>query len=276
MHTYLKLLEQVLENGTYKQNRTGTPAYSIFGSSIRHDLQHGFPLLTTKRVHWHSVLHELLWFLQGATSLDYLHQHKVTIWDEWATTSGELGPIYGAQWRNWQGRKSSHDQIANLLKMLKTKPESRRMLVSAWNPDDLPDESISPQENVEKGQMSLAPCHTFFQVYVVDNSLSLSIYQRSVDVFLGLPFNLASYACLAHILANLADMQVGDLIWYGGDTHLYENHIEQAREQLSRQPQQLPELHIKRKLTDIDAIRAEDFELEGYNPQASIKAPISI
>ena len=233
--------------------------------------------MTTKRVHIPSVVHELLWFIKGDTNVKYLQENGVKIWNEWATEEGDLGPIYGNQWREWKSPKGKViDQLADVVEQIKKNPYSRRHIVSAWNPADLPDETMSPQENVEAGQMALAPCHTLFQFYVADNKLSLQLYQRSCDVFLGLPFNIASYALLTHMVAQQCELDVGDFVWSGGDTHLYSNHVDQAITQLKREPLALPTLNIKRKAKDLFDYTADDFEFENYEHHPAIKAPISI
>lgn len=277
MQTYLDLLNKIIAEGHCKGDRTGSGTLSIFGHQMRFDLAAGFPLLTTKKVHLKSIIHELLWFLQGDTNIAYLREHGVTIWDEWADEKGDLGPVYGKQWRSWPlANNESVDQISQLVKQIKHSPNSRRMIVSAWNVADLPDESKSPQANVAEGKMALAACHAFFQFYVADGKLSCQLYQRSCDTFLGLPFNLASYALLTHMLAQQCDLAVGDLVWTGGDVHLYLNHLEQAQLQLSRQPLALPELKIKRKPASIFEYEFSDFELLNYQSHSSIKAPISV
>lgn len=277
MKQYLELLEKILTEGTLKGDRTGSGTLSIFGHQMRFALADGFPLVTTKKIHLKSIIHELLWFLKGDTNLDYLHRQGVTIWDEWADSKGDLGPVYGRQWRSWpapDGRQI--DQIESVMEQLKSNPNSRRMIVSAWNVADLPDESISPQQNVENGKMALAPCHALFQFYVADGKLSCQLYQRSCDTFLGLPFNIASYALLTHIVAQQSGLEVGDFIWTGGDVHLYLNHLDQAKLQLTREPYALPRLSIKRKPESIFDYRYEDFEMLGYQAHAHIKAAISI
>ncbi|MDP2180592.1 thymidylate synthase [Methylicorpusculum sp.] len=277
MKQYLALLETILNKGTLKGDRTGSGTRSIFGHQLRFDLAAGFPLVTTKKVHFKSIVHELLWFLNGDTQLDYLHQHQVTIWNEWADASGDLGPIYGYQWRSWPAKDGRQiDQIQTVIEQLRALPNSRRIIVSAWNVADLPDESMSPQQNVANGKMALAPCHALFQFYVADGKLSCQLYQRSCDTFLGLPFNIASYALLTHMVAQQCDLEVGDFIWTGGDVHLYLNHTEQAKLQLSRTPGPLPALKINRRPESIFNYRFEDFELIGYTPQDPIKAPIAI
>ena len=277
MQQYLDLLDKILKEGTLKGDRTGSGTLSIFGHQMRFDLTQGFPLVTTKKVHLKSIIHELLWFLKGETNLAYLHEHQVNIWNEWADDQGELGPVYGYQWRSWptpDGRRI--DQIKQIIEQLKTTPNSRRIIVSAWNVADLPDETISPQENVRLGKMALAPCHAFFQFYVAEGKLSCQLYQRSCDTFLGLPFNIASYALLTHIVAQQSDLAVGDFIWTGGDVHLYLNHQDQAHLQLKREPYSLPTLNIKSKPASIFDYKFEDFEINNYQAHEHIKAPISI
>ena len=277
MRNYLNLLEDILETGCQRGDRTGTGTRSVFGRQLRFDLSKGFPLVTTKKVHIPSVVHELLWFIKGDTNVKYLQENGVKIWNEWATQEGDLGPIYGNQWREWKSPKGKViDQLADVVEQIKKNPYSRRHIVSAWNPADLPDETLSPQENVEAGQMALAPCHTLFQFYVANNKLSLQLYQRSCDVFLGLPFNIASYALLTHMVAQQCDLEVGDFVWSGGDTHLYSNHVEQAMTQLKREPLAEPKLIIKRKAKDLFDYTADDFEFENYEHHAPIRAPISI
>jgi len=277
MQQYLDLLNKILDEGTLKGDRTGSGTLSIFGYQMRFDLTQGFPLVTTKKVHLKSIIHELLWFLKGETDLSYLHEHKVRIWDEWANEQGELGPVYGHQWRSWPTSDGRHiDQIQQVINQLKKTPDSRRIIVSAWNVADLPDETISPQENVVQGKMALAPCHAFFQFYVADGKLSCQLYQRSCDTFLGLPFNIASYALLTQIVAQQSNLELGEFIWTGGDVHLYLNHQEQARLQLTRQPYVLPLLKIKNKPESIFDYKFEDFCCENYQPHDAIKAPISV
>jgi thymidylate synthase len=277
MKQYLQLLDKILQEGTLKGDRTGSGTLSIFGHQMRFALADGFPLVTTKKIHAKSIIHELLWFLKGETNIAYLREHNVNIWNEWADDEGELGPIYGYQWRSWptpDGRVI--DQIQQIIEQLNNTPNSRRMIVSAWNVADLPDESISPQQNVANGKMALAPCHAFFQFYVADGKLSCQLYQRSCDTFLGVPFNIASYALLTHIVAQQCNLQVGDFIWTGGDVHLYLNHLEQAKLQLTRQPYQLPRLTIKRKPESIFAYQYDDFEITDYQAHEHIKAAISV
>lgn len=277
MKQYLELLDKVLSDGVQKGDRTGSGTLSIFAHQMRFDLQKGFPLVTTKKVHLKSIIYELLWFLKGETNISFLNQNNVSIWDEWADEQGELGPVYGHQWRSWStvsGEKI--DQISAVIEQIKNTPNSRRMVVSAWNVADLPDESMSPQQNVASGKMALPACHAFFQFYVAENRLSCQLYQRSCDTFLGLPFNIASYALLIHMVAQQCDLQVGEFIWTGGDVHLYSNHIEQAKLQLSRQPHPLPQLKIERKPESIFDYTYEDFTLIDYQAHEHIKAPISV
>jgi thymidylate synthase len=277
MKQYLQLLDKILQDGTLKGDRTGSGTLSIFGHQMRFNLADGFPLVTTKKIHVKSIIHELLWFLQGDTNIGYLQENNVNIWNEWADKQGELGPVYGFQWRSWptpDGEKI--DQIQQVIKQLKQTPNSRRMIVSAWNVADLPDENISPQQNVTNGKMALAPCHAFFQFYVADGKLSCQMYQRSCDTFLGVPFNIASYALLTHMVAQQCNLQVGDFIWTGGDVHLYSNHLEQARLQLTRQPYPLPKLTIKRKPDSIFAYQYDDFAINDYQTHEHIKAAISV
>ena len=277
MRVYLDLLQLLLDHGTDKGDRTGTGTLSRFGHQMRFDLTQGFPLVTTKKVHLKSVIHELLWFIQGDTNTQYLRGHGVSIWDEWATEEGALGPLYGAQWRSWpapDGRMI--DQLTEVVDSIKVRPDSRRLLVSAWNPALLPDETQSPQDNVRAGLMALAPCHTLFQFYVANRKLSCQLYQRSADVFLGVPFNIASYALLTHLVADQCGLGMGDFIWTGGDVHLYQNHLEQAREQLSRDPKPLPTLKLMRTPDKITEYTEADILIEGYDPHPHIKAPVAI
>lgn len=277
MQQYLNLLQTLLDTGHKKGDRTGSGTLSIFGHQMRFNLADGFPLVTSKKVHIKSIIHELLWFLKGDTNVRYLQENGVTIWNEWADANGDLGPVYGAQWRNWPaGQGETIDQIAQVVEQIKNTPNSRRMLVSAWNVADLPDESQTPQINVANGKMALAACHAMFQFYVVDGKLSCLLYQRSCDTFLGLPFNIASYALLTHMLAQQCDLDVGDFVWTGGDVHLYLNHLEQAKLQLTRQPFPLPRLNIKRKPASIFDYQFEDFDIVDYQSHAAIKAPISV
>ncbi len=277
MKNYLVLLDKILKEGVQKGDRTGSGTLSLFGHQMRFDLTQGFPLVTTKKVHLKSIIHELLWFLKGETNVAYLHEHRVNIWDEWADERGDLGPVYGHQWRSWPTPdRQPIDQIKVVIEQLKKTPNSRRIIVSAWNVADLPDESMSPQQNVASGKMALAPCHAFFQFYVADGKLSCQLYQRSCDTFLGLPFNIASYALLTHMVAQQCDLAVGDFIWTGGDVHLYLNHLEQANLQLTREPYGLPTLTIKNKPASIFEYSYDDFEVEHYQAHEHIKAQISV
>ena len=278
MQQYLDLLQKILDEGEVKEDRTGTGTRSFFGHQMRFNLNDGFPLLTTKKIFFKGVVYELLWFLNGSTDNNELKENGVHIWDEWEDKSGDLGPIYGYQWRHWLDQNSgeSIDQIQNVIDQLRNNPSSRRIIVSAWNVADLPDESISPQDNVKNNKMALAPCHALFQFFVSQGALSCQLYQRSCDTFLGLGFNIASYSLLTHMLAQQCDLNVGDFIWTGGDVHLYLNHMEQAKEQLSREPYELPKLNIKRKPDSIYNYAYDDFELVNYQCHPHIKAPISI
>lgn len=278
-YQYLQLLEDLLKHGNEKGDRTGTGTRSLFARQIRVDLHEEFPLMTTKFVPFKAVAGELLWMLSGSTNARVLREKfGTTIWDEWADARGELGPVYGKQWRAWPNEFGEEiDQIAELIKNLKERPNSRRHVVTAWNPVDLPDETASPQSNVNLGQMALAPCHCLFQFYVHDGKLSCQLYQRSCDIFLGVPFNIASYALLTHIIAALVGLDVGEFIWSGGDVHLYNNHVEQAREQLTRTPHfEAPLLVCNRVPENIDDLQMTDFEIVDYHPQAAIKAPVSV
>ncbi len=264
MKQYLDLLRHVLEHGIDKADRTGTGTRSVFGWQMRFDLQQGFPLVTTKKLHLRSIIHELLWFLQGSTNVGYLQQHNVGIWDEWADADGELGPVYGKQWRSWEGADGGTvDQIAWVVDEIRRNPDSRRLIVSAWNVADLP-------------KMALMPCHTLFQFYVADGRLSCQLYQRSGDIFLGVPFNIASYALLTHMVAQVCGLQVGDFVHTLGDAHLYSNHVAQAREQLARAPRALPTLALDPAVTDIFGFRYEDIAIHGYDPHPAIKAPVAV
>ena len=264
MRQYLDLMQHVLDHGVVKSDRTGTGTVSVFGYQMRFDLSQGFPLVTTKKCHLRSIIHELLWFLQGDTNIRYLKEHGVKIWDEWADAEGNLGPVYGKQWRSWPTPDGGHiDQIARILHDLKHNPDSRRIIVSAWNVAEL-------------DQMALAPCHAFFQFYVADGKLSCQLYQRSADIFLGVPFNIASYALLTMMVAQVSGLQVGDFVHTLGDAHLYSNHLDQAREQLSRTPRTLPQMQINTAVQDLFAFRFEDFELTGYDPYPPIKAPVAV
>lgn len=279
MRSYLDLLRDVIEKGVDKGDRTGVGTRSVFGRQIRFDLSEGFPLLTTKRVHTKSVIHELLWFLSGSTDNRDLKTHGVTIWDEWATEEGDLGPIYGAQWRSWacpDGRVI--DQITEVVETIRARPDSRRLVVSAWNPADLPDETRSPQDNVRDGRMSLAPCHCLFQFYVAEGRLSCQLYQRSADLFLGVPFNIASYALLTHLIADQCGLGVGDFVHTFGDLHLYRNHLTDdiVYAQLAREPRPLPRLRLLRRPASLLDYRYEDIEIQGYDPHPAIRAPIAV
>ncbi|WP_025738684.1 thymidylate synthase [Salinivibrio socompensis] len=279
MKQYQALMQDILDNGTDRGDRTGVGTRSIFGRQLRFDLAEGFPLLTTKKLYTRAIIHELLWFLNGETNIQYLQVNKVRIWDEWATEQGDLGPVYGAQWRSWACPDGSTvDQIEQLIEQIKTKPTSRRHIITAWNPADLPDESISPSENAEQGKMALAPCHCLFQFYVADGKLSCQLYQRSADYFLGVPFNIASYALFTHMVAQQCDLEVGDFVHTFGDVHLYHNHLTDdiVHEQLQREPRALPTLTIKRKPASIFEYKIDDFEIEGYDPHPTIKAPIAV
>lgn len=276
MHSYIQLLQDVLDNGNFKDDRTGTGIYSVFGRQVRYDLGDGFPLLTTKKLHIRSILHELLWFLQGATSIKYLQDNGVTIWDEWATEEGELGPVYGAQWRYWKGTDGQeYDQIEQLVYSLKNNPNSRRHIINGWNVACLPDESKPPHVNAAEGRMALPPCHVLYQFYVSEGKLSSSLYIRSNDLFLGNPYNTASLAFLTHMLAQQCDLDVGEIVLSIGDCHLYSNHIEQAKLQLQRTPKALPKLKIHRKPDSIFDYRFEDFEIVDYDPYPNIPAKIA-
>ncbi|QNQ12054.1 thymidylate synthase [Sphingomonas alpina] len=264
MQPYLALMQRVLDHGAEQMDRTGTGTLSVFGHQMRFDLAQGFPVLTTKKLHLRSIIVELLWFLRGDTNVQWLRDRKVSIWDEWADENGDLGPVYGKQWRDWEAADGRHiDQIAELIALIKRDPGSRRQIVTAWNPGDL-------------HAMALSPCHCLVQTYVANGKLSLQLYQRSADIFLGVPFNIASYALLTHMLAQQCGLEVGEFIWTGGDCHLYSNHLEQAREQLSRTPGPLPRLEILRKPDAIDGYEYEDFALTGYAAQAHIKAPVAV
>lgn len=264
MKNYLELLEHILDHGTDKSDRTGTGTRSVFGYQLRYDLSQGFPLVTTKKVHLRSIIHELLWFLKGDTNITYLKENGVSIWDEWADENGDLGPVYGAQWRSWLGADGQTiDQISDVIQQIKTNPDSRRLIVSAWNASEI-------------SKMALAPCHAMFQFYVADGKLSLQLYQRSADVFLGVPFNIASYALLTMMVAQVCGLQVGEYIHSFGDVHIYQNHFEQVKEQLSRTPRALPTMKLNSDVKDIFSFTYEDFTLENYDPHPSIKAPVAI
>jgi len=277
VRAYLDFLQHVRDHGTKKGDRTGTGTVSVFGYQMRFDLSEGFPLVTTKKVHLKSIIHELLWFLKGDTNTGYLKENGVSIWDEWATETGDLGPVYGYQWRNWPAPDGTHlDQITALIEQIKARPNSRRLIVSAWNVADLPDESISPQANVEQGRMALAPCHAFFQFYVADGKLSCQLYQRSADIFLGVPFNIASYALLTMMIAQVTGLKPGDFVHTFGDAHIYLNHTEQVKTQLDREPFPLPTMKLNPEVKDIFDFTFDDFTLEGYECHPGIKAPIAI
>jgi len=264
MQAYHDLMERILREGVEQKDRTGTGTLSVFGHQMRFDLSEGFPLVTTKKLHLRSIFIELLWFLRGDTNVRWLQDRKVSIWDEWADENGDLGPVYGKQWRDWIGPDGSHiDQIAGLIDMINNNPGSRRQIVSAWNPSDVP-------------KMALPPCHLLFQTYVANGRLSLQLYQRSCDVFLGVPFNIASYALLTHMLAQQCGLEPGHFVWTGGDCHLYSNHLDQARLQLSRDIRPLPKLTIRRRPPSIDAYEYEDFEISGYDPHPHIPAPVAV
>lgn len=277
MKEYLQLLREVRDKGVWKDDRTGTGTWSLFGHQMRFDLEEGFPLLTTKKVHLRAIIHELLWFLAGDTNIGYLKDNRVTIWDEWATESGELGPVYGKQWRSWEAPDGrTIDQISEVLDGIRNNPDSRRLVVSAWNPAVLPDPSIPPHENAEKGLQALPPCHCLFQFYVADGRLSCQLYQRSGDIFLGVPFNIASYSLLTMMMAQVCGLKPGDFIHTLGDVHLYSNHIEQANTQLEREPRQKPTMHLNPGVKNLFAFRFEDFELRDYDPHPAIKAPVAV
>jgi thymidylate synthase len=279
MRIYLDLLQDIIDHGTDKTDRTGVGTRSVFGRQIRFDLSRGFPLLTTKKIHLKSVILELLWFLQGSTDNNWLRDRGVTIWDEWATEEGQLGPIYGRQWVAFPGPNGSEvNQIAQLVEQIRNNRSSRRLIVSAWNPAELPDESLTPQENVKHGKMALAPCHCLFQFYVAAGRLSCQLYQRSADAFLGVPFNIAGYSLLTHMIAQQCDLEVGEFIHTFGDLHLYHNHLcdEIVYRQLERRPKALPELRINRRPLTIFDYRCEDFEFIDYDPHPPIRAPIAV
>lgn len=264
MQQYLSLLQHILDNGTHKTDRTGTGTQSCFGYQMRFDLQKGFPLVTTKKVHLKSIIYELLWFLKGETNISYLKEHGVKIWDEWADENGELGPVYGKQWRSWEGKDGKIvDQVTDLIKQIKSNPDSRRLIISAWNVADLP-------------EMALMPCHTIFQFYVADGKLSCQLYQRSADVFLGVPFNIASYALLTMMIAQVCDLQPGEFIHTFGDVHIYNNHTEQVQLQLTREPFPLPVMKLNPAVKDIFSFNYEDFALENYQSHPAIKAPVAV
>lgn len=280
MQQYLELMRDIRDNGTDKGDRTGTGTRSVFGRQLRFDLSAGFPLLTTKKVHLKSIIYELLWFLDGNTNNQWLADRGVRIWNEWALEDGDLGPVYGKQWRSWACPDGSAiDQISELMAQLKRNPDSRRLIISGWNPSDLPDESVGPQENVRNGKAALPPCHTLFQFYVANGKLSCQLYQRSADYVLGVPFNIASYALLTHMIAQQCGLEVGDFVHTFGDVHLYNDHIADpaiVEEQLGRMPRALPELVIKRKPDSIFDYQFEDFEVVNYDPHPAIRAAVSV
>lgn len=274
MKQYLDLVQHVMENGCQKGDRTGTGTKSVFGYQMRFDLSEGFPMVTTKKLHLKSIIFELLWFLKGDTNIKYLQENGVKIWDAWADANGDLGPVYGHQWRNWNSEEI--DQITELITELKTNPNSRRMLVSAWNPSVLPDTTKSFDENVANNKAALPPCHAFFQFYVSDGKLSCQLYQRSADIFLGVPFNIASYALLTMMIAQVCDLEVGEFIHTFGDAHIYNNHFEQLELQLSREPKSLPKMILNPEIKNIFEFDFEDFTLEGYEPHPIIKGSVAV
>ena len=274
MKQYLDLLQHVLDKGVKKADRTGTGTISVFGYQMRFDLEKGFPVLTTKKLHLRSIIHELLWFLNGDTNIKYLNDNKVTIWDEWADEHGDLGPVYGAQWRNWNNE--GIDQISIVIDQIKNNPDSRRMIVAAWNPSVLPKSELTFAENVAEGRAALPPCHAWFQFYVANGKLSCQMYQRSADIFLGVPFNIASYALLTMMMAQVTGLKPGEFIHTLGDAHIYLNHIDQVKLQLSRQPRPLPKMEINPDVKDIFSFKYEDFKLTGYDPHPHIKGEISV
>ena len=277
MKTYLDLLRHIRDHGTRKSDRTGTGTLSVFGYQMRFDLDQSFPMVTTKKLHLRSIIHELLWFIRGETNIDYLSRNGVSIWDEWADETGSLGPVYGAQWRSWPTPEGqSIDQLSEVVEQIRSRPDSRRHIVSAWNPADLPDESTSPKDNARAGRMALAPCHCLFQFYVADGRLSCQLYQRSADCFLGVPFNIASYALLTLMVAQITDLEPGEFIHTLGDAHLYLNHLGQVDEQLSRDPLPPPKMRLNPERRRLDDFVYEDFELIGYQSHPSIKAPIAV
>jgi len=274
MQEYLNLMQHVLDHGTKKEDRTGTGTLSVFGHQMRFDLSKGFPMVTTKKLHLKSIIHELLWFLDGDTNIKYLTENGVRIWNEWADDNGDLGPVYGHQWRNWNSDEI--DQIKEVIHTLKNNPNSRRMLVSAWNPSVLPDTSKSFSDNVANGKAALPPCHAFFQFYVADGKLSCQLYQRSADIFLGVPFNIASYALFTMMMAQVCGYEAGDFIHTFGDAHIYSNHYEQLELQLSRDPRPLPKMILNPDITDIFDFKFEDFTLVDYNPHPHIKGAVAV
>ena len=274
MKPYLDLVKHVLKEGNEKSDRTGTGTKSVFGYQMRFDLSKGFPMVTTKKLHLKSIIYELLWFLKGDTNIDYLKKNGVKIWDAWAAANGDLGPVYGHQWRNWNS--DGIDQIKEVISTLKNNPNSRRMLVTAWNPGVLPDTSISFEENVKQGKAALPPCHAFFQFYVHDNKLSCQLYQRSADIFLGVPFNIASYALLTEMVAHVCGYKAGDFVHTFGDAHIYNNHLDQLNLQSSREPKTLPKLKINKKITNILDFDFNDFEILNYEPHPHIKGKVAV
>ena len=277
MKQYLELLQDILDNGSVKGDRTGTGTVSVFGRQFRHDLSKGFPLLTTKKLHFKSIANELIWFLNGDTNNNWLNENGVKIWDEWALEDGDLGPIYGKQWTAWPTKDGKTiNQIDYVVDCLKNKPDSRRILFHGWNVEFLPDENLSPHENVKQGKMALPPCHLLYQFYVADNKLSAQLYIRSSDSLLGLPYNTASLALLTHMLAQQCDLDVGEIVITTGDSHIYSNHFDQVNEQLSRKPHELPQLTFARKPASIYDYCFDDFEITGYDPHPAIKAPVAV
>ncbi|HEY9081965.1 MAG TPA: thymidylate synthase [Vicingaceae bacterium] len=274
MQQYLTLLDHILKNGVQKGDRTGTGTLSCFGYQMRFDLNEGFPCLTTKKLHLKSIIHELLWFIKGDTNITYLKENGVNIWNGWANENGDLGPVYGYQWRNWNGE--GIDQLSDLIEQIRTNPNSRRLMISAWNPSVLPDTSVSFAENVANGKAALPPCHAFFQFYVANGKLSCQLYQRSADTFLGVPFNIASYALFTMMIAQVCDLEPGEFVHTFGDVHLYNNHIEQAQLQLQRTPKKLPTMKINPNIKNIFDFTYEDFELVNYDPHPHIKAEVSL
>ena len=277
MHTYLQFLRDILDQGHRKSDRTGTGTISLFGYQMRFDLSEGFPAVTTKKLHLRSIIHELLWFLNGDTNIAYLNDNGVTIWDEWADENGDLGPVYGAQWRSWPAPDGTTiDQVGVLLDDLRQRPHSRRHIISGWNPAVLPDESVSPSENAAAGRQALPPCHTLFQFYVNDGRLSCQLYQRSADAFLGVPFNIASYALMTMMIAQVSDLEPGEFIHTFGDAHIYLNHLEQVHTQLAREPFPLPVMRMNPAVKSLFDFTYEDFELTGYESHPAIRAPIAV
>ena len=277
MKQYLDLMQHIIDEGVHKEDRTGTGTLSVFGYQMRFDLAKGFPLVTTKKCHLKSIIYELLWFLKGDTNIAYLNENGVKIWDAWATSDGELGPVYGEQWRSWKSHDGQVvDQISDLVEQIKTNPHSRRLVVSAWNPALLPDSSVSPNDNAANGKQALPPCHCLFQFYVLDGKLSCQLYQRSADVFLGVPFNIASYSLLTLMLAQVTGLAPGDFVHSFGDAHLYVNHLEQAKLQLTRDPLPSPKMDINPAVTDLFEFDYEDFSLKDYQAHPHISAPISV